>query len=106
MVLLVYLDDLVLTGNDSTTSSMFKAYLHNYFRIKDLDPLKYFLGMEGAHNSQGFLLSQRKYALEIIEECGLLGAKPTVVHMQTNHILRASPSIIPSTGDLLVNSST
>jgi len=63
VVLLVYVDDLVLTGNDGATCSTFKAYLRNYFHIKDFGPLKYFLGIEVACNSQGLFLSQRKYTL-------------------------------------------
>ena len=44
MALLVYVDDLVLTSNDPDTCLAFEAYLHCCFRIKDLGPLKYFLG--------------------------------------------------------------
>ena len=76
MALLVYVDDLVLTGNDRELCAQFKVYLNNCFRIKDLGPLKYFLGIEVARNEKGLFLCQRKYALEIVEECGLLGAKP------------------------------
>ena len=57
LALLVYVDDLVLTGNDSTACFAFKAYLHNCFRIKDLGPLKYFLDTEVARNSDGLFLS-------------------------------------------------
>jgi len=52
-----------------------------------LGPLKYFLGIEVARGPQGLFLCQRKYTLEIIEECGLLGAKPTEFPMETNHKL-------------------
>jgi len=44
MVLLVYVDDIVLIGNDSKLSADFKAYVDKCFHIKDLGPLKYFLG--------------------------------------------------------------
>ena len=87
MALLVYVDDLVLTRNDSDACLAFKAYLHNYFRIKDLGRLKYFLAIEVACNSQGLFLSQHKYALEIVEECGSLAAKPVDFPMETNHKL-------------------
>ena len=87
MALLVYVDDLVLTGHDCDTCSTFKAYLCRCFNIKDLGPLKYFLGIEVARNSEALFLSQRKYALEIVEECGLLGAKPIDFPMETNHKL-------------------
>ena len=61
--------------------------MHNCFCINDLGPLKYFLGIEVAHSSRGLFLSQRKYALEIVDECGLLGSKPANFPMETNHKL-------------------
>ena len=48
MKLLVYVDDIILAGNDSHACSKFKAYLDACFSIKDLRPLKYFLGIEVA----------------------------------------------------------
>ena len=76
MAILVYVDDIILASNDSAASGHFKTYLHECFSIKDLGALKYFLGIEVARGSQGLFLCQRKYAFEIVDECGLLGAKP------------------------------
>ena len=87
MALLVYVDDLVLTGNNSKACATFKTYLNKCFHIKDLGPLKYFLGIEVARTPRGLFLCQRKYALEIIDECGLLGSKPVEFPMETNHKL-------------------
>ena len=90
MALLVYVDDIVLMGNDANTCRKFKEYLNHCFHIKDLGSLKYFLGLEVARNSRGILLTQRKYALELAEECGLLGLKPTDFPIETNHKLALS----------------
>jgi len=76
MALLVYVDDLVLIGNDSKACTKLKEYLNSYFHIKDLSSLKYFLGIEVAQTPKGLFVGQRKDALEIIEECGLLGWRP------------------------------
>ena len=73
MALLVYVDDNILTSNNPKASYKFKTYLSRCFRIKDLTPLKYLLGLEMARGPQGLFLSQRKYALEIVNECSLLG---------------------------------
>ena len=64
MTLLVYVNDIVLKSNNAQTRKDFKAYLHACFSIKDLGPLKYFMGIEVGCRSQGLFLCQRKYALE------------------------------------------
>jgi len=87
MAVLVYVDDIILAGNDTHACTQFKAYLDNYFSIKDLGPLKYFLGIEVARGPKGLFLSQRKYALEIVDECGLLGSKPHDFPIEENHKL-------------------
>ena len=46
------------------------------FEIKDLGPLRYFLGMEIAKNRSSIYVSQRKYVLDLLKETGLLGCKP------------------------------
>jgi len=87
MALLVYVDDIILIGNDSKLCTDFNSYLDQCFHIKDLGSLKYFLGIKVARNAQGLFLCQRKYALEIIDECGLLGSKPVDSPTELNHKL-------------------
>ena len=50
--------------------------------LKDLGILKYFLGVEVVRSFVGIFLCQRKYALDIIAEAGLLGAKPSNVPVE------------------------
>lgn len=50
-----------------------KDYIHMQFSIKDFGPLKYFLGIEVAQSLEGFVISQRKYTLDILEDCGIQG---------------------------------
>ena len=61
--------------------------MNSCFHIKDLGPLKYFLGIDVARSPQGLFPRQRKYALEIIEECGLLGSKSVGFPMEANYKL-------------------
>ena len=70
------MDDLILTGSDTSVISSFVAQLHAEFRIKDLGRLSYFLGLEASHLPSGLFLSQAKYAHDIVSRAGLLDAKP------------------------------
>lgn len=65
------MDDLVIGGNDNDVIQKFKGYLNQCFHIKDLGALKNFLGIEVARSLEKNYFSQRKYALDIIAECGL-----------------------------------
>lgn len=53
LTVLVYMDDLILAGNNSQAYASFKQYLNKCFQIKDLGILKYFIGIEVARNSAG-----------------------------------------------------
>ena len=85
--MLVYVDDLVTAGNDGNVIQCFKGYLNQCFHMKDLGRLKYFLGVDVASSPNGIFLCQRKYALDIISEVGLLGAKPASTPCEENHKL-------------------
>jgi len=79
--ILVYVDDLLITGDDSQNIVQIKSLLHEAFTIKDLGLARYFLGIEIARSSSGTLLNQRKYILDILSNVGLTAAKPAKVPM-------------------------
>nr|KYP68722.1 Retrovirus-related Pol polyprotein from transposon TNT 1-94 [Cajanus cajan] len=87
IVVLIYVDDLVIASNNSLSCAQFKEYLSNCFHMKDLGNLKYFLGLELARGSKGLFICQIKYTLDILNECGMLGCKPTSIPMEQNHRL-------------------
>ncbi|XP_058005406.1 uncharacterized mitochondrial protein AtMg00810-like [Hevea brasiliensis] len=80
-------NDLVLIGNDLRQCEEFKKYLDRCFHVKDLGKLKYFLGIEVGHSPDGLFLCQRKYALDILTECGMLGCKASPFPMEQQHRL-------------------
>nr|GEV57641.1 ribonuclease H-like domain-containing protein [Tanacetum cinerariifolium] len=93
IMLLVYVDDIVITENDVNETDKFKVFLKSKFQIKDLGKLKYFLEIEVLDNKDGICLSQKKYCLELLHEYGLLAGKPvetpltentTLNHVETN----------------------
>ena len=90
--MLIYVDDLILAGSDSTEIGRLKTKLSSVFHMKDLGPLKYFLGIELARFENGLFLCQRKYTLDILVEAGVLAAKPSEFPMEQNHSLPTSTS--------------
>ena len=57
-ILIVYVDDIVLTGSDKEELERLKRRLAEEFEIKDLGALKYFLGMEFATSKEGIFVNQ------------------------------------------------
>ncbi|XP_075074543.1 uncharacterized protein LOC142162130 [Nicotiana tabacum] len=84
LLLVVYVDDIVITGSDITGISTLKSFLHTQFQTKDLGQLKYFLGVEVTRSKKGIFLSQRKYTLDLLAETGKLGSKPCSMPMVPN----------------------
>ena len=62
------MDDIAITGSDSKGILSLKSFLHGQFHTKDLEILKYLLGVEVMRSKQGILLSQRKYVLDMLSE--------------------------------------
>lgn len=68
IAVLIYVDDLIITGNDPERITSLKAYLDKCFHIQDLGRLKDCIGIEVARSSEGIFLSQRKYTLDLLKK--------------------------------------
>jgi len=68
--LIVYVYNIVLICSYHHGISQMKQHLCHHFQTKNLNKLKYFLGIEVAQSSDGIVISQRKYTLDIVEETG------------------------------------
>ena len=90
--MIVYVDDIVLTGDDLEEMKRLKTYLTKEFEITDLGDLKYFLGIEVARRKEWLFISQRKYVLDLLTETGLLGSKAIDTPMDPNTKLSDDPS--------------
>ncbi|KAL2251563.1 UNVERIFIED_CONTAM: Retrovirus-related Pol polyprotein from transposon RE2 [Sesamum indicum] len=75
MALIVYVDDVLVTGPSIADISQVKTYLYRLFTIKDLGDTRYFLGLEIARGDSGIFISQTKYIMDIIRDTGLVQAK-------------------------------
>nr|XP_016439422.1 PREDICTED: uncharacterized mitochondrial protein AtMg00810-like [Nicotiana tabacum] len=84
VIILVYIDDLLITGSSKELIQEAKGTLHNNFKIKDLEELRYFLGIEVMRSKDGILLNQMKYALGLISDLGLSGSRPVTTPLEVN----------------------
>lgn len=90
------MDDIIISGNNLEAIKVTKSLLKQQFKLKDMEQLKYFLEIEVSRSNKGIAISQRKYALEILEDVGYLGAKPTSCPMEENLSLSKDEECIPN----------
>lgn len=87
---LIYVNDVILTGNDNKLIHDVKKYLDHKFSIKDMGTLKYFLGIKVARSSKDIFLNQRKYAIVILKETMMENRKPSPSPIEQNCNLRSN----------------
>ena len=80
MILLLYVDDLFLTGEDGLIFDT-KRNLDAEFEMKDLGMMHYFLGMEVWQSANGIFLGQGKYVVEILKRFGMMDCKAMTTYM-------------------------
>lgn len=74
--MLIYEDDIILTGNSSSTIQKFISHLSIVFHMKDLGELHYFLGVQVVRDVHALTLTQSRYLLSLLQKFGMDGAKP------------------------------
>lgn len=67
LIVSVYVDDLIFTGDDELMMSEFKNSMMREFDMTDLGRMRFFLGIEVLQKSDGIYISQRKYAMEVLK---------------------------------------
>lgn len=81
LILLIYVDDIAICGSSKMFGSEFIISMKSEYTMKDLGSLCYFLDVEIVHNSNGVLLSQRKYIQDLLHKFGLAEVKPVQTHL-------------------------
>jgi hypothetical protein len=99
ILLVVYVNDIVITEDDSGGITRLRQFLEEQFHTKDLGKLRYFLGIEVARSQTGINLSQRKYALDLLEETGLLASQPVDVLMDPKKLLKNEGELFEDLGE-------
>ncbi|GKD49604.1 ribonuclease H-like domain-containing protein [Tanacetum coccineum] len=91
IALLVYVDDIII-GNSVIEIEKFNQFLKTKFMIKDLEKLKYFLGIEVIDTKDGICLNQRKYCLDLLSAFGMLAYKPSTVSLPSKLVISNEPT--------------
>lgn len=82
--LLLYVDDIIITGNSDYLINKFKSALMSEFKTKDLGPLKCFLGIKIDRNVKGMFLSQPIYVDKLLQKFGMENCHPIKTPMENN----------------------
>nr|XP_019707515.1 uncharacterized protein LOC109506121 [Elaeis guineensis] len=81
LYVLIYVDDILVTSNDSSQVSLLLRQFATEFSIKDLGDLHFFLGIEAVQNFTGLLLSQTRYIRDLLSKAGMIDCKPVQTPM-------------------------
>ena len=75
ILLLLYVNDMIIIGDDLSGIQELKDFLSQQFEMKDLKHLSYFLGFEITHSTDGLYITQAKYASELLSRVRLIDSK-------------------------------
>jgi hypothetical protein len=77
LFMLIYVDDIILTGSHVTSIQSLISKLQSEFPLKDLGPLGFFLGIQATRTAAGLHLCQAKYISDLLHRTQMTGAKPS-----------------------------
>ncbi|XP_019055415.1 PREDICTED: uncharacterized protein LOC109115653 [Nelumbo nucifera] len=83
-ILLLYVDDILLIGDDIEGIQNLKFLLRSCFHMKDLGPLSHFLGLEVQWNSWGYFVFQQKYTSDLVKLANLIDDKRVDTPLELN----------------------
>jgi hypothetical protein len=96
-LLLLYVDDMIITVDDPEYIAFVKAHLSDQFLMSNLGPLRYFLGIEISSTLEGLFLSQEKYIQDLLYRASLSD------HWTTESPIELNVHLTPTDGEPLEN---
>ncbi|KAL5557093.1 hypothetical protein UlMin_039329 [Ulmus minor] len=81
LLILIYVDDIIITGSNKVEIEKLVVVLNNSFSLKDLGQLSYFLGIEVKVVNGGLQLSQRRYIEDLLQKTKMDNARPLPIPM-------------------------
>uniref|UniRef100_A0A2N9G798 Reverse transcriptase Ty1/copia-type domain-containing protein n=1 Tax=Fagus sylvatica TaxID=28930 RepID=A0A2N9G798_FAGSY len=84
---LIYVDDIIVTGNNKHSIARLIQALQADFALKDLGPLHFFLGVQAYTTETGLFLSQRRYISDLLKKTNMHEAKPVSSPMSSSTVL-------------------
>lgn len=92
VVLLVYVDDILLTGSDTKFIRQLLVSLDSQFGMRLLGPVKQFLGIDIVYHDLGVTLSQQSYITRLLRKVGMSNCKPSPTPLVSKkHLLANDP---------------
>ncbi|KAF2313249.1 hypothetical protein GH714_009975 [Hevea brasiliensis] len=92
LVLLIYVDDMLLTGSSMALVQNFLQVLSKEFSMKDLGPLHHFLGIQIQSTDSGLQLNQTRYAYSILERAQMVDCQPMPTPLVQRHDAVTDPT--------------
>ena len=75
---------MIITGDDFAGIYSLQYFFSQHFEMKDLGTLSYFLGLEVTSSSDGYYLSQAKYAFDLLSKAGITDNKTVSTPLEFN----------------------
>jgi hypothetical protein len=87
MFILIYVDDIIVASSTKEAMIALLKDLKKDFSLKDLGELHYFLVTEVNKVQDGLILTQEKYASDLLKKADMSGCKPVSTPLSTSEKL-------------------